>query len=37
MTPYYIEQQLQAVEGIADLKIVEMHGGSEYSLTPGRL
>jgi len=23
------------VEGIADLKIVEMHGGSEYSLTPG--
>ncbi len=35
MTPYYVEQQLQAVEGIADLKIVEMHGGSEYSLTPG--
>ena len=35
MTPYYVEQQLQAVEGVADLKIVEMHGGSEYSLTPG--
>lgn len=35
MTPYYIQQQLEAVEGIADLKIVEMHGGSEYSLTPG--
>lgn len=35
MTPYYVQQQLEAVEGIADLKIVEMHGGSEYSLTPG--
>ncbi|MBW6514407.1 MAG: CapA family protein [Candidatus Syntrophosphaera sp.] len=35
MTPYYIQQQLAAVEGIADLKIVELHGGSEYSLSPG--
>ncbi|MFA7543558.1 MAG: CapA family protein [Candidatus Cloacimonadaceae bacterium] len=35
MTPYYIGQQIQAVEGVADLIIVEMHGGSEYSLTPG--
>lgn len=35
MTPYYIQKQIQAVEGIADLKIVEMHGGSEYSLAPG--
>lgn len=35
MTPYYIEQQLAAVEEVADLKIVEMHGGSEYSLSPG--
>ena len=35
MTPYYIGQQIAAVEGFADLKIVEMHGGSEYSLTPG--
>lgn len=34
-TPYYLSQQIDAVEGIADLKIVEMHGGSEYSLTPG--
>lgn len=34
-TPYYLSQQLNAVEGIADLKIIEMHGGSEYSLTPG--
>ncbi|MFA6721379.1 MAG: CapA family protein, partial [Candidatus Cloacimonadaceae bacterium] len=35
MTPYYISQQLDAVEGVADLKIVEMHAGSEYSLSPG--
>jgi len=34
-TPYYLSQQINAVSGIADLKIVEMHGGSEYSLTPG--
>ncbi|MDP2173504.1 MAG: CapA family protein, partial [Candidatus Cloacimonadaceae bacterium] len=35
MTPYYIMQQINAVQGFADLKIVEMHGGSEYSVTPG--
>ncbi|MDY0152899.1 MAG: CapA family protein, partial [Candidatus Cloacimonas sp.] len=35
MTPYYVEQQIEAVNAVADLKIVEMHGGSEYSLTPG--
>lgn len=35
MTPYYILQQLAAVEDVADLKILELHGGSEYSLTPG--
>ncbi len=35
MTPYYIMQQLAAVEGVADLKIMELHGGSEYSLSPG--
>ncbi len=35
MTPYYIQQQLNAVEDVADLRIVEMHGGSEYSLAPG--
>jgi len=34
-TPYYLSQQIDAVEGIADLKIIEMHGGSEYSLNPG--
>ncbi|MGC9361373.1 MAG: CapA family protein [Candidatus Syntrophosphaera sp.] len=35
MTPYYIMQQLDAVEDVADLRIVEMHAGSEYSLAPG--
>ncbi len=35
MTPYYIGRQIENVEGIADLKIVEMHAGSEYSLGPG--
>jgi hypothetical protein len=35
MTPYYNMMQLQAVEGIADLKVIEMHAGSEYSLEPG--
>jgi len=35
MTPYYMIQQLAAVEGIADLKIMELHAGSEYSLSPG--
>jgi hypothetical protein len=35
MTPYYISQQIAAVEGIADLKILELHAGSEYSLSPG--
>jgi len=35
MTPYYMEQQLAAVQNVADLKIMELHGGSEYSLTPG--
>jgi hypothetical protein len=35
MTPYYNMMQLAAVQGIADLKVVEMHGGSEYSTGPG--
>lgn len=34
-TPYYLAEQLAAVDGVADLRIVEMHGGSEYSLAPG--
>lgn len=35
MTPYYIGRQIAAVNGLADLKIVEMHAGSEYSTAPG--
>lgn len=35
MTPYYIAEQIAAVEDVADLIIAELHGGSEYSLTPG--
>jgi len=35
MTPYYMLQQLAAVDGFADLKVMELHGGSEYSLSPG--
>ena len=35
MTPYYIQQQISVVEDIADLIVVEMHGGSEYSTDPG--
>ena len=35
MTPYYIGEQITAVSGFADLNIVEMHAGSEYSISPG--
>ncbi|MFC1888096.1 CapA family protein, partial [Candidatus Cloacimonadota bacterium] len=35
MTPYYISEQINAVEEYADFKIVEMHAGSEYSTSPG--
>ena len=35
MTPYYIKQQIESVKNIADLIIVEMHAGSEYSSAPG--
>jgi len=35
MTPFYVSQQLAAMESIADLKIVETHSGSEYSTEPG--
>ena len=35
LTPYYLKQQIQTVEDIADLTIVEMHAGSEYSYEPG--
>jgi len=35
MTPYYISEQINAVQDLADLIIVEMHAGSEYSTSPG--
>ncbi len=35
MTPYYLKQQIQSVEDLADLVVVEMHAGSEYSYSPG--
>ncbi|MBI65966.1 MAG: hypothetical protein CMG64_06710 [Candidatus Marinimicrobia bacterium] len=35
MTPYYIKQQINSVENIADLVVIEMHAGSEYSYSPG--
>ena len=35
MTPYYLKQQIQSVEEVADLIVVEMHAGSEYSYSPG--
>ncbi len=34
MTPYYLRQQIESVENIADIIIVEMHAGSEYSIEP---
>ena len=36
MTPYYLLQQIEAVNDIADFIIVEMHAGSEYSTSPGQ-
>ena len=35
MTPYYIQQQIEEVQDVADFVIVEMHAGSEYSTEPG--
>ena len=35
MTPYYIKEQIQSVQENADLIIVQMHAGSEYSYAPG--
>ncbi|MDP8202470.1 MAG: CapA family protein [Candidatus Tenebribacter burtonii] len=35
MTPYYIMEQINAVQDNADLIIVETHSGSEYSISPG--
>ena len=35
MTPYYLQEQIEDVQGTADLIIMEMHAGSEYSTQPG--
>ena len=35
MTPYYIAEQIAAVQEDTDLVIVETHSGSEYSTDPG--
>ena len=35
MTPYYVQQQIQDVQDVADLVIVQAHSGSEYSTGPG--
>ncbi len=35
LTPYYLLQQINAVRDVADLVVMEMHAGSEYSTAPG--
>ena len=35
MTPYYVLQQIEAVQDYADLIVIEAHCGSEYSTAPG--
>jgi len=35
MTPYYVEQQIEAAKDVVDLVVVETHCGSEYSYGPG--
>ena len=35
LTPYYLLQQINAVQDVADLVVMEMHAGSEYSRDPG--
>ena len=34
-SPFYLSEQMNAVAAVADLNIVELHAGSEYSLAPG--
>lgn len=36
MTPYNIQQQIQQVRDDADVVIMQLHAGSEYSLFPGQ-
>ena len=35
LTPYYLQQQINEVREVADLVVMEMHAGSEYSSEPG--
>lgn len=35
LTPYYLLQQINSVRDVADLVVMEMHAGSEYSTAPG--
>lgn len=35
LSPYYLLQQINTVRDIADLLVMEMHAGSEYSYGPG--
>ena len=35
LTPYYLLQQINTVREVADLVVMEMHAGSEYSTSPG--
>ena len=35
MTPYYLRKQIESVKHVADLIILELHAGSEYSYEPG--
>ncbi len=34
MTPHYVQQQIFSVSDVADLSVVMLHSGSEYSLGP---
>lgn len=34
MTPYYVQQQINSVRDVADLVVMYLHSGSEYSLGP---
>jgi len=35
LSPYYLLQQINDVRDVADLVVMEMHAGSEYSTSPG--
>ena len=35
LTPYYLKEQIESVKNFTDFIIIEMHSGSEYSLSPG--